>query len=84
MITSAVMWSIWKLRNELCFQRSGWKSMEVVFYKILGLLQNWTVLCPVNNGEVLDGFMKKLKTAVRVVPWLSDIPRSTIQNSLEA
>ena len=38
MITSAVLWSIWKLRNELCFQRSGWKSMEVSFYKILGLL----------------------------------------------
>jgi hypothetical protein len=23
MITSAVLWSIWKLRNELCFQRAG-------------------------------------------------------------
>ena len=32
MITSAVLWSIWKLRNELCFQRTGWKSMDILFY----------------------------------------------------
>ena len=42
MITSAVPWSIWKLRNELCFQRTGWKSMDILFYKIHGLLQNST------------------------------------------
>jgi hypothetical protein len=31
-VTSAVLWSIWKLRNELCFQRIGWKSMEILFF----------------------------------------------------
>ena len=83
MITSAVLWSIWKLRNELCFQRSGWKSMEVLFYKILGLLQNWTVLCPVNKRERLDGFLENLKTVARRVTWLPDIPRNAMQSASE-
>jgi len=84
MITSAVLWSIWKLRNELCFQRSGWKSMEVLFYKILGLLQNWIVLCPVNKRKRLDGFLEELKTAAKRIYWLPDFTRNAMPSSSEA
>jgi hypothetical protein len=61
MVTSAVIWSIWKLRNELCFQKIGWKDMEVLLFKILGILKSWVVLCPGDKKEILSGYMEEVK-----------------------
>lgn len=44
-VTSTVLWTVWKLRNEICFQRTSWKSMEILLYRIAGVLQSWTLLC---------------------------------------
>ena len=30
-ITSVACWSLWKLRNDLCFQKLGWQIMEILF-----------------------------------------------------
>jgi hypothetical protein len=52
-ITSAVLGSIWNLRNEICFfEKTGWKSMEILPCKIVGLLQNWIILCPLEKKEL--------------------------------
>jgi hypothetical protein len=58
--------------------------MDVLFYKIHGLLQNWKVLCPVDKRDLLETFLKDLKTAAKMVAWLPDIPRSMKRNSSEA
>jgi hypothetical protein len=75
MVTSAVIWSIWKLRNELCFQKIGWKSMEVLLLKILGILKSWVVLCPRNKKEILSGYIEEIKELARRVRWLPDFQR---------
>lgn len=77
-VTSAAIWSIWKLRNELCFQKIDWRSMEVLLYKVLGLLQNWTVLCPGDNRELLVGYLSGIKDAAKRVPWLPDAPKGKL------
>lgn len=73
MVTSAVLWSIWKLRNEICFQRSGWKSMEVLLFKIVGLLQNWIVLCPADKKELLNNLLKEIRASAKRILWLPDV-----------
>lgn len=61
MITSAVFWNIWKLRNELLFQNIGWRSMDILLYKIAGTLQSWVVLCPVEKRDILHQAVEKIK-----------------------
>jgi hypothetical protein len=71
-VTSIVLWSIWKLRNELCFQRIGWKSMEILFFRIAGLLQHWEILCPAEKKDQLQLYVKKIKEAPKMIfclPW---------------
>jgi hypothetical protein len=64
MISSAVIWSIWKLRNDLCFQRLSWRSMDMLFFRIAGLLQNWLILHPSDKKELLVEFINKIKSAI--------------------
>jgi hypothetical protein len=70
MVTSAVIWSIWKLRNELCFQKIGWKDMEVLLFKIMGILKSWVVLCLGDKKEILFGYKEEIKESARRVRWL--------------
>jgi hypothetical protein len=69
MVSSAVIWSIWKLRNDLCFQRYGWRSMEMLLFRISGLLVNWTILCPEDKRGMLAEYINKIKTAAGMM-WL--------------
>jgi hypothetical protein len=70
MITSAVIWSIWKLRNDLCFQKIGWRSMDMLLYRISGLLQNWVILCLADKRELLVDYINKIKSAAGQILWL--------------
>jgi hypothetical protein len=74
-ITVVVLWSIWKLMNEFCFQRIGWKSMEVLLFKVRGHLKNWQVLCPADKKEQLVGYLEDIKMVARRTRWLPDIQR---------
>jgi hypothetical protein len=75
MITSAVLWSIWKLRNDLSFQHTGWKSMEMLLFRISGLLQNWIILCPADRKERLKEVISKIKSAAGRILWLPYTPQ---------
>lgn len=55
MVSSAVIWSIW---------------MEMLLFRISGLLENWTVLCPVDKKEVLGEYIRMIKLAARMTMWL--------------
>jgi hypothetical protein len=65
MVTSAVLWSIWKLRNNLCFQNAVRRSVGVLLMKIAFMLQNWLILCPAEKKDTLDGFVEKLQSLAR-------------------
>jgi hypothetical protein len=43
--SSAVLWSIWTLRNEFCFQGRAWSSLDVVFGRVVTNVRSWRLLC---------------------------------------
>jgi hypothetical protein len=49
--------------------------MEVLIFRILGLLKSWMVLCPGDKREILSGYMKKIKEVATRVSWLPDSRR---------
>jgi hypothetical protein len=61
MISSAALWAIWKVRNNICFQNSQWKDMREILGRIAALLQYWTILCPENKRESLVTFITDLR-----------------------
>jgi hypothetical protein len=69
-VIAAVLWNLWKLRNELCFQRAGWRSMEILLHRIGGVLQNWVILCPQEKKQQLLEVINKTQEAAREVLWL--------------
>lgn len=78
MVSSAVIWSIWKLRNDLCFQRYGWRSMEMLLFRISGLLVNWTILCLEDKRGMLAEYINKIKNAAGMMMWLPHEHLNTI------
>jgi hypothetical protein len=42
--TTAIMWSLWKLRNEICFQGVKWRGMQVLFFKCVQMLRRWKII----------------------------------------
>jgi hypothetical protein len=51
---SAVLWSLWSLRNELCFQGKSWLGMEVVWRNVCTCIRRWRVLCADAHSSLLD------------------------------
>lgn len=45
-VTSALCWSVWKLRNILCFQGAPWTGMRTLWQRMVSLLRCWNVLVP--------------------------------------
>jgi hypothetical protein len=52
-------------RNSVLFQNTGWRSVQVAWQKILPILRNWTILCPVKHMEVYTKWIQKLEEMVR-------------------
>lgn len=52
-ITSAALWRLWKLRNNMSFQNIGWR---ILLNKIAAVTQSWSILCPENKQESLGGY----------------------------
>lgn len=50
-ISSAVMWSLWKLRNEIFFLGSKWLGMAQLFLKIVRMLRRWIPLFKQELGD---------------------------------
>jgi hypothetical protein len=70
MCSSAAFWRLWKLRNDLCFQRKSWKSMAILFYNMAMMLQNWAILCPEGQKEVLMKTVGQIKKKASQVHWI--------------
>jgi hypothetical protein len=44
-LSTAVIWSIWKTRNNLYFQGAYWIKVELMFYMLAKLIMRWALLC---------------------------------------
>jgi hypothetical protein len=68
MFTSAVVWCLWKLRNDLCFQRSTWKSMAILLFQVAVMAEKWKILYLVE--KIISQKVKLFKEAAAQVLWL--------------
>ena len=53
-VTSTVIWVIWKLRNSLCFQGVPWSGMKKVFVMVGRLLRNWLPMFKLELQEKVE------------------------------
>ena len=64
-ISSAALWGLWKLRNELYFHNVGWRNMNLLIWRIVKLAQNWSIMCPPTKETELRAYISNLKDILR-------------------
>jgi hypothetical protein len=64
-ITSAALWALWKLRNEMCFQNRTWRDMGHLLMRVVFLVQNWIIMCPEGRKKELKMYTMQLMSSAR-------------------
>jgi hypothetical protein len=81
MFYSVVCWSLWKLRNSLCFQEVAWKGMSQLWQKMLPMLKCWSILVPLKMmagfDAVVSALEKVLVTPESICPRLLGVTDAT-------
>ena len=55
--------------------------MEILLYKIVGLLQNWIILCPPEKKELLKTTLEEIKPSPKRVPTVAQLNLGRNQES---
>jgi len=53
-LSSAVIWSIWKSRNELCFQGVPWTGMKSVLMRVVRMIRRWVPMLKQELGRRVE------------------------------
>jgi hypothetical protein len=86
-VSSAVLWVIWKLRNALCFQGVPWIGMKRVFAMLGRMLRNWMPMFTSEVQKSVEQIVCLVEAEARSAPqitWrveLSGLAQSTAQPS---
>jgi hypothetical protein len=59
--TSAALWVLWKLRNELCFQVVCWTRCQVLMRKMSRMLRDWRLVNRKEDAEKVEELAAELK-----------------------
>jgi hypothetical protein len=60
-VTSAVCWSLWKLRNSTIFQEVTWMGMKLLWQKVVPMLRCWRILVPLALAHGYEDATTKLE-----------------------
>jgi hypothetical protein len=52
--SSAVMWVLWTVRNERCFQGLKWPGVKVLVSKLWATIRSWKPLCMDKHSSLLE------------------------------
>jgi hypothetical protein len=69
---AAVLLSLWKIQNELCFQGVHWEGMAHQLQRCAGFLRNWSVLSDIDGAVKLQQWaneMERRSTSPPALPW---------------
>ena len=64
--TSAILWSLWNVRNVMCFQGLVWSDVKLVLLKATRMMRRWMVLC--KNPSELEGLVANLEARAKQPP----------------
>jgi hypothetical protein len=67
-ISSAVIWSIWKLRNELCFQGVLWTGMKRVLMMVVRMIRRWVLMLKQELGRRVEELSSCLEKEALLPP----------------
>jgi hypothetical protein len=73
-ISSAVCWSLWKVRNSLCFQEVAWLGMKEVWHRVIPMLKCWRVLVLVCNLDGFDAVVSSLEKLAMCLGMIAYMP----------
>jgi hypothetical protein len=59
--SAAVIWSIWKTRNNMCFQGLCWSKVEMIFSTCARLIRNWMILSKLEERTVLESWAQAME-----------------------
>lgn len=76
MISSAAIWCLWKLRNDICFQKTDRRSMDILLHQIVAIAQNWVILCQEEKRESMQMKIGVIKMLDGQIFWLQHQERS--------
>ena len=52
-VCAAVLWALWKLRNDMCFQGKTWPGVKDIWRRVAAYLELWKVLSKGATSELL-------------------------------
>jgi hypothetical protein len=70
-VHAAVLWSLWKCRNDVCFNRRSWSCMQVIYLRVSYTLARWKLLCPEGSRNALEEVIMALEQLARQPPLLT-------------
>jgi hypothetical protein len=77
MLSLAICWAIWKLRNLLCFQDVAWGSMKLLWKLVIPMLKCWRVLTLVKTLPGLEAIISSLE----VLAWCPEALTEPVRSS---
>jgi hypothetical protein len=60
-LTTAVFWTIWKFRNEMCFQGRKWSGVKELIGRCARILKDWMLLLKPEDVLVMGAWVEKLE-----------------------
>lgn len=78
-VSAAIMWILWKKRNDLCFNHKLWTGMQVLWRDLASTLSQWMVLLSADAKMLMGTLVTKLEHLARSPPPLiwRDLGRRT-------
>jgi hypothetical protein len=69
MITSAAVWNVWRMKNDIFFGRLIWSDIQMIWRRMAVLIRKWTPLCT-QEKQMLGEWCSALDRKAREVPQL--------------
>jgi len=79
-ISAVVLWSFWKLRNELCFQGHKWMGLKDVLFKIARMLRRWIPMMQQDSRVRIEEVIIQLERRASMSPqlmWYNQVESSS-------
>ena len=68
---TAVMWVLWKTRNDICFNKTPWTGMQVLWRRLVSALAQWVILLSEAAIEQMSTLLLQLERIARSHPLLT-------------